>query len=135
MIWEIILVIGILASEQAAHSLLYSKPVAMAFNKLGLWEFWEFLTGELVDDDGEPVYTHGLTLSTLFLCTLYTTAWLAGDYIRMTIMVAVGTGKAAHSWYGGWMLMRQCMKASEGDPAAQAWLESRGMKLVDDDES
>ena len=128
-----ILVMGILTSEGAAYGLLYSKPVAMAFHKLELWEFWEFLTGELVDDDGEPAYTHGITLSTLFLCTLYTTAWLAGDYIRMTIMVAVGTGLAAHRWYGGWVLMRQCMKASEGDPAAQAWLESRGIQLVDED--
>lgn len=133
MIWEIILVIGILASGEAAYGLLYSKPVARAFNRLELWELWEFLTGELVDDDGEPVYTHGLTLATMLVCTLYTTAWLAGDYIRMTIMVAVGTGKAAHGWYGGWMLMRQCMKASEGDPAAQAWLESRGIQLVDED--
>ena len=135
MIWMGILVIGILASQEAAYCLLYSKPVAWTLNRLGLWEFWEFLAGELVSDDGEPVYKHGLTLATLFLCTLYLTAWLAGDYIRMTIMVAIGTGVAAHRWYGGWMLMRQCMKASAGDPAALAWLESRGMKLVDDDES
>lgn len=133
MIWMVILVIGILASEEAAYCLLYSKPVARTFHMLGLWEFWEFLAGELVDDDGEPVYKHGLTLSTLFLCTLYTTAWLAGDYIRMTIMVAVGTGVAAHRWYGAWMLMHQCKRASAGDPDAQAWLESKGIKLVDED--
>lgn len=133
MIWMGILVIGILASEHAVYGFLYSKPAAWVFRKLELVSFWEFLTGELVDDDGEPVYTHGPTLATLFLCTVYTTAWLAGDYIRLTIMVAVGTGLAAHGWYKVWRVARQVIKASEGDPAALAWLESRGYQLVDED--
>ena len=133
MIWLGILAIGILASEQAAYGLLYLKPVVRAFSSLGLWELWDFLAGEVVDDDGEPVYTHGPALATLFLCTCYTTAWLAGDYVRMTIMVAIGTGLAVRRWYGVWMLMRQYNRAAEGDPAARAWLESRGIWLADED--
>jgi hypothetical protein len=133
MIWMGILAVGILASEQAACGLLYYKPVVRAFRSLGLWELWEFLAGELVDEDGEPVYTHGPALTTLFLCTLYTTAWLAGDYIRMTLMVTIGTGLAARHWYGVWKLMRQYNKASAGDPSARAWLESKGIWLADED--
>lgn len=133
MIWMAILAIGLLASEQAAYGLLYSRPVIRVCYELGLWELWDFLAGEVVDDDGEPVYTHGPALATLFLCTCYTTAWLAGDYVRMTVMVAIGTGLAVRRWYGVWMLMRQYNKAAEGDPSARAWLKSRGIHLLDED--
>lgn len=130
MVDGIILVIGILTSQAATQAALYTKPVARLFATLELWELWDFLTEEAVDDDDQPIYRHGVLMSALFTCSVYTSLYLSGSVWILASLVLTGAALAARNWLGGMWLMLQVDRALNGDPVAQARVREMGIDLT-----
>jgi len=130
MIEGILLVLGVLTSQAATQAALYTKPVARLFSTLELWELWDFLTEEAVDEDDQPIYRHGVLLSALFTCSVYTSLYLSGNRWILAALVLTGAALAARSWLGGVWLMIQVDRALNGDPVALARVKEMGIDLT-----
>ena len=111
----VVLAAGILTANWAVIGILHTKWVVKAFIAMGLLEFWEFLNGEMMDEDGEEIETPGRELATVFVVTLYVAAWLSGDMAKLGVLVAIGAGAAAREKVKQWLFWRECMRSAKED--------------------